>query len=125
MLEKRHVFVEELFLQILGTRGDDDALAGADHGQQIGESFAGTGAGFKDQVPLFRERLFDGLRHLQLAAPEFVGGMSLREHAPGGKEIVERDVSLVRAGVAGGRGLGRGRHGVSIIAARGGLMDQA
>ena len=48
--EEGHVAEEELILQGLGAGGDDDALAGAQGGQQIGEGFAGAGAGFDDQV---------------------------------------------------------------------------
>jgi hypothetical protein len=49
-LEKGHVAEEELILEGLGTSGDDDALAGAQGGQQVGEGFAGAGASLNDQM---------------------------------------------------------------------------
>ena len=52
LLQKRNVFVEELLLQLLGSGRDDDALAGANHRQQIRQCLAGPRAGFDDQVPL-------------------------------------------------------------------------
>ena len=81
MFEKRDILIEKLLLQILGAGGNDDALAGANHGQQIGQRLARAGASFDDQVPLLFERLLDGLRHLQLSAAEFVGGMGSRKHS--------------------------------------------
>ena len=67
LLQKRNVLEEELFLQILGAGGNDDALAGEHRGNQVGQRLAGAGAGLDDQVPLVGERGFDGLRHLELA----------------------------------------------------------
>ena len=92
LLQERNVFVEELLLQIFCAGGDDDALARANHRHQIGQRFAGAGAGFDDQVALFFERLLDGLRHLQLSATKFVSGMRARQHAAGREELVQRGV---------------------------------
>ncbi len=89
LLQERNVLVEKLFLQILGAGRDDHALAGANDWHQIGERLSCARTGFHDQVPLFFKCLLDGLRHLQLAAPEFIGGMRAGEHAAGGKELVE------------------------------------
>ena len=83
LLEEGHVFEEELLLQILCAGRNDDALAGANDGHQVGQRLARAGAGFDDQVTLFFERLFDRLRHLQLPPAEFVGGMSARKHSAG------------------------------------------
>ena len=111
LLEKRDIFVEELFLQILGSGGNDDALAGANDGHQVGQRLARAGAGFNDQVTLFFERLFDRLRHLQLSAAKLVGRMGARKHSARREELVQRNVTF-----PGSRdGLRTGRHGVTII----------
>ena len=87
--KRGNVFVEKLFLQIFGACGNDDALAGTDHGQQVSKCFAGTCAGFDDQVtPLF-QRFFDSLSHFQLTAPKLIGGVGFREQASGREELVE------------------------------------
>ena len=92
LLKKRDVFIEELLLQILGSGRDDDAFARTNHRHQIGQRLAGAGARFHNQVPLFFQRLLDRLRHLQLAAAKFVGGMCARQNATGREELVERSV---------------------------------
>ncbi len=108
-LQERNVFVEELFLQVLGAGRNDDALARANDRQQIGKRFAGAGAGLDDQVALLFDGRFDGLCHLQLSAAEFVRGMRFRQHSAGRKELVER-------GFCGRRcGMGAQGHRVSII----------
>lgn len=111
LLQKRDIFVEELFLQVLGARGYDDALTGANHGNQIGQRLACAGAGFHDEMALFGEGLLDSLGHLQLSAPEFVCRMGSRQQAAGREEVVKRDVPFV----GGNHGLGGRGHGVSII----------
>ena len=73
LLEKRNIFVEELFLQVFGAGRNDHPFAGANYRQQIGERFASTGAGLDDQVAFLFERLFHRLGHLQLPASKFVG----------------------------------------------------
>ncbi len=50
LLQERDVFEEKLLLQILGAGGDDDALAGLQGRNKVGEGFSGAGAGFDDQV---------------------------------------------------------------------------
>ena len=69
--EERDVLEGELFLQIFGAGGDDDALfvlAGeAQRGQQVGEGLAGAGAGLDDEVAAVFEGPFDGLGHGVLA----------------------------------------------------------
>src|SRR5580658_640199 len=114
LLEERNIFMKKLLLQIFRACRDDDALAGADDRQQIGERLAGAGSRLDDQVAPFLECLFDGLRHLQLAAAKLVGGMSFREHAAGREKLVERESGSRSFGMRRGMG-GRG-HGVSIIA---------
>ena len=95
LFEKRDILVEELFLQILGAGGNDDALAGANDGHQVGQGLARSGAGFDDQMTLFFQRLLDGLRHLQLSAAKFVGGMGARKHSARREELVERDIAFL------------------------------
>src|SRR5579859_1528619 len=89
LLEEWDIFVEKLFLQILRSSRDDDALAGTNDGKEISQRLSGSSAGFDDQVSLFRQSLLDGLRHLQLPAAKFVGGVSLRELASRSEKAVQ------------------------------------
>ena len=98
LFEKRDIFMEELFLQILGAGGNDDPLAGTNDGHQVGQRLARASAGFDDQVTLFFQRLLDGLRHLQLSAAKFVGGMGARKHSARREELVERDIAFLGVG---------------------------
>ena len=59
-------FVEELLLQRFGGGGNHNAPSAANCGNQVGERFAGAGAGFDDGVLLFGERFFEELRHFEL-----------------------------------------------------------
>ena len=97
LFEKRDILVEELFLQILGSGGNDDALAGTNDGHQVSQRFARSGAGFDDQVTLFFQRLLDGLRHLQLSPAKFVGRMGARKHSARSEKLVERDTRVAVA----------------------------
>ena len=101
--EKRHVTEEELVLQSLGSRGDDDALAGAQSGEQVGEGFAGARAGLDDEMAALGERALDGFGHLQLSWAVFVGQRRLGENAAGREE-------LVQSGQSAGCGLGGGHR---------------
>ena len=56
--------MEELFLKVLGSSGNDHALARPDDRNQIGQRLARTRAGFHDQVPLFFQRPLNRFRHL-------------------------------------------------------------
>ncbi len=42
-------------------------------------------------MTFLRQRLFHGLRHLQLSAAKFVSRMGAREHAAWGEELIERN----------------------------------
>ena len=88
-LEERNVLEEELFLEILGPCGDDDALAGEDRGNQVRQSFAGARAGFDDQVFLLGQRAFHGFRHLELALAVFVTGVPLGKQSFTAKELAD------------------------------------
>jgi len=103
--------MEELFLQILCSRRNDDSLAGANDGHKVGQRFARASAGFNDQVTLFFQRPLYCLRHLQLSAAELVCGMFAREQSSGREELVEGDIPDL--GVVDG--LGAGSHRVTII----------
>jgi hypothetical protein len=98
LLQERNVLVEKLFLQILRASGDDHTLAGPNHRHQIRKSFACAGTGLHDEVTLFFQRLLDRLRHLQLAASKFIGGMRARQDSSRGKELVKRSALSVRRG---------------------------
>ena len=87
LLQERDVLEEELFLEVLGAGGDDDALAGEDGGDQIGERLAGAGAGFDDEVALVGEGGFDGFGHFELAGAELVIRVPLRKRAAAGEEL--------------------------------------
>jgi hypothetical protein len=103
VFEERHVFEEELLLEVLGSGGDDDALAALDDGEQVGEGFARSGAGLDDEMALLFDGLFDGGGHGELSAAEFVGWMALGENSAGSEvadaEAVE-DVDWVGSGTA-------------------------
>jgi len=96
-LEKRDVLEEELLLQVFGASGDDDAFAGEDGGDEIGERFAGAGAGLDHEVLAIGESGFDGLGHLELAGPKLIIRMPLGKRPVAGEE-------LTHAGGLGGSG---------------------
>ena len=98
LFQERNVFEEELFLQIFGAGGNDDALAGKNRGNQIRQRLAGAGAGFDDQVLLFGQSGFHRFRHLQLAVAKFVSGVPLGKQSFAAKELAD------------GEGFGCGRH---------------
>src|ERR1039457_1168900 len=118
LAQKRNVFEEELLLQGLGAGRNDDAFAGTDYRQQVGQRLASTGAGFDDQVAALLQRLLHRLRHLKLPAAEFVRRMSTCQHATRAEELKERRQTRGQCG-----GLWFGRHGarslVPIIVAKG------
>ena len=87
--EEGNVAEVELVLQGLGAGGDDDALAGAQGGQQIGEGFAGAGAGLDDEVAALGEGALDGLGHFKLAGAVLVGQRRARQNAARGEELVQ------------------------------------
>ena len=105
--------MEELLLQILGAGGDDDFPPRPNHGQKISQGFARARACFDDQVTLLLERLRDGFGHPQLPAAEFIAGMALRKHSPGGEELIKRDISMAGWGSGMGAGLGADSHTLS------------
>jgi len=91
--EEGNVAKVELILEGLGSRRDDDALAGAQGGEQVGEGFAGACAGLDDEMAAFLEGTLDGLGHLQLAGAVLKGQGRTRKDAAGREELVERGQS--------------------------------
>ncbi len=107
--EKGNVAEVELILQGLGSGGDDDALAGAQGGQQVGQGFAGAGAGLDDQMAALGEGALDGLGHLELAGAVLVGQRRARQNAARREELVERGQGAGWV-VGGGHRSGRSLH---------------
>ena len=62
----RQIAVKQLILQRLGARGNHHLAARQQRGNQVGQGFAGAGAGFGQQNAVFGDRLFDRLGHGQL-----------------------------------------------------------
>jgi len=112
--EERDVFEEELFLEVFGAGGDDDALlllAGAfEGGEQVGEGFSGAGAGFDDEMTAVVEALLDGLGHFVLAGTVLEGEGGFSEEAAGVEEVVEGRELLLSGGVVQRREWGDGGH---------------
>jgi len=82
MLQKWNVFVEKAapadsFVPVEMITRLPERITG----KRYARVFPGARTGFNNQVPLFFERLFDRLRHLQLSAAEFVRGMGARQHS--------------------------------------------
>ena len=88
--QEGHIAKVELILQSLGAGGDDDALAGAQGGQQVSQRLAGAGAGLDDQMAAFGEGALDGFGHLQLARTVLIGQRRARQDAAGREELVQR-----------------------------------
>ena len=98
LLQERNVFVEELFLQVLGAGGDHHSLAREEGRDQIGERFAGAGARVHQQVAFLVERGFYRFGHFELAGAKLIARVPIRQHA------------LPRKKLAGGERFGGGRH---------------
>jgi len=77
--EEGNVAEVELVLEGLGSRGDDDALAGAQSGQQVGEGFARAGAGLDNQVAALFKGALDGLAICSCRGGTHRGETSARE----------------------------------------------
>jgi len=104
--EEGNIAEEELVLERLGAGRDDDALAGAQGRKQVGERFAGAGAGLDDQVAMLAEGALHGLGHLQLARPVLIRQGRAGQDAAGREE-------LVQAGQSAGWCVGK-RHGAGV-----------
>jgi hypothetical protein len=86
LLEEGDVFEEELFLEVFGPGGDDDAFARKQRRDEVGESLSGTCAGFDYEMLLIFQGAFDGFGHLDLARTELIIGMPFRERTAAREE---------------------------------------
>ena len=72
LLQKRDVFLVELLLQGFGGGGNDHAAAAADRGNQVGQRFARSRAGFDDGVVMLFEGIVNHFGHFQLTGAMLV-----------------------------------------------------
>ncbi len=87
-LQKRNVFVDELFLQADGMRRDDDAafLIGSrrqDSGHEVGKRFTYPCTGFDHEMTAFGDGLSNGIGHVQLLHARLVAGQLASDDAVG------------------------------------------
>src|SRR5262249_2056550 len=108
LLQKRDIFEEELLLQILGTGGHHNTLAGQNGGNQGRQRLPPPSAGLDDEVVAIVQRRFDRLRHLELPGAKFVVRM------PPGKCAV----TLEKVADRGSSGLGGHSGDTSILLSR-------
>ncbi|HEY3595290.1 MAG TPA: hypothetical protein VGL13_15495 [Polyangiaceae bacterium] len=88
-LQEGDVFLVELLLQGFCCGGDHDAAAAANRGEQVGERFAGAGAGFDDGVMFFGEGVVDGFGHFELRGAMFVAAdHAAFEQAAGAEDVL-------------------------------------
>ena len=70
----RHLLREQLLLQRLRRRRDDDPLPGLERREQVAEALAGARAGLRDEVLARRERALDRRRERSLLRPRLEAG---------------------------------------------------
>ena len=63
LLQKRHVLIEQLFLQGFGGGGNHHAASAANRWNQVCESFSGAGARFDDGVLVLLKGVVHDFRH--------------------------------------------------------------
>ena len=101
LLQEWNVFLVELLLQRFRCGGDYDAAAAANCGEQVGERFAGAGAGFDDGVMFFGESVVDGFGHFELRGAMLVAAdHAAFEQAAGAEDVLHRGCGA--GAVAGG-----------------------
>ena len=66
LFENGQILEEDLFLEILGPCGDEDALAAENRGDEVGECLPCSGARFRKQHTAVREDVRDRRRHFEL-----------------------------------------------------------
>ena len=86
------VAIEELVLQRLGARRDDDLATGKQRGNQIRESLPGPGARLGDQHRGALDRIVDRLRHFELLRPPLEAVDRRGERPVGGKGVLQPGV---------------------------------
>ena len=82
----RHVFRQELLLQCLRRRRYDDALAGKERRDEVGEALAGARARFRHEVVAALERVGDLGRERLLLGPRLEAGERARQPASRSEE---------------------------------------
>ena len=84
-LEKRNVFLHQLFLQIFRAGGNDHATIAAKRrgncGNEISERFASACSRLDDQMSLLFKRAHHRPRHVNLARSIFIFGMRPRNQS--------------------------------------------
>ena len=106
--EERHIAEKELVLECLGAGGNNDALTGAERGQQIGEGFAGARAGLDDEMTALGKGALDCFSHFELAGTVFERKRRAGEDSAGREELVE-------SGQGAGWGVGGGHEGAASM----------
>ena len=86
----RDVLGEQLLLERLGRRRDDDPPPGLECGDQIGEALPDAGARLGDEMLAGLERPFDAGRERGLLAPRLVLGKRMRERPTGAEDVLHR-----------------------------------
>ena len=108
---EREVALEQLVLQRLGARRDDDLAAVQEGGHDVRERLAGAGAGFRDELAALGDGPRDRLRHRELLRAETESRKRARERPAVAEDGVERGVvgrTRCRGRRDGRRGGGRG-----------------
>ena len=90
LLQEGNVFVEKLFLQVLGSGGNHHALAREQRGHQVRQRLPRAGARLDNLVPLFGQRFFHRQGHFELSRPELIVGMSAGQRTVAGEKLADR-----------------------------------
>ena len=108
-LQRGHVLVKHLLLQVDRVGADDDTAALAQGvergGDEVGERFAGAGPGLDDQMVAGGQRLRDGAGHADLVGALFEGAEGLRVVGAGGQRP-QRELHLLLRCLERGQGPG-------------------
>ena len=87
-LQEREVLREDLFLERLGSRGDEDAPAAQDGRHEVGDGLPGAGSGLGEEDVALLDRRRHSRRHRALAGARLELGHGARQRAV----LVERPV---------------------------------
>ena len=80
--QRGKVLEEDLFLEVLRSRRDEDALAAEYGGNQVGQRLAGAGARFGEERSTVFDRRGDGGGHLALALARLESGRARARPGP-------------------------------------------
>ena len=92
----RHVLVQELLLQRLRRRRDDDALTRLERRQEVREALPDARARLGDEVLTRREGVFDRARQRGLLRPRLVLGQGALERATGAEDLLHLQAQPTR-----------------------------